>query len=177
MKELTISMKKMQVYALVGGTAIVALLVLPYTFLYGVDGLREVAHFFKFPIFIPSIVLGIAVHEAVHGLAWAWASGVGLDKIKYGFQVKTLTPYAHSTVPMSAKAYRIGAAMPLVVLGLLPYAVGLASKWPVVVGFGIFFSFAAVGDLMILWIVRGLDASQLVQDHPTKGGVILPDET
>ena len=46
--------------------------------------------------------LGIVAHEAIHGLSWAYFSGRPLSAVKFGFQVKTLTPYAHCKEPIEA---------------------------------------------------------------------------
>jgi hypothetical protein len=173
-KEITISMARAQMLGLAFLGLAFALLV-PYWALYGSDALKEVRQFFQLLILVPAAAAGIVVHELIHGIAWTLASGNGWDKIKFGFQLKTLTPYAHSTVPMKQRAYQIGAAMPLIVLGILPYLFALVAKNPMVLGFGVFFTYAAAGDIMILWITRHVDKNQLVQDHPTDAGIVLVD--
>lgn len=150
------------------------LLFVPYGLLYGweaVRGLKE--SFFSWGVFFPSIILGIVVHEFIHGLTWKLAGRLTMAQIKYGFMLKTLTPYAHATAPMRADAYRLGAAMPLIVLGILPYIAALATGSGFLMGFSFFFTFSAAGDMMILWITRSLPAATHVQDHPTKGGVMV----
>jgi hypothetical protein len=173
--ELTFTMGKLQFIGPVFGIMLVSLLVLPYFLIYGLTELEKVRDFFNFKIFIPSIVIGIIIHEFIHGYTWAKMADIGLKNIKFGFQLKTLTPYAHSKVPMKVKAYRIGTVMPFILLGILPYFYAIYAKHPLILGFGIFFSFVAIGDVMILWLIRKLPNQQLVQDHPTKAGVILFD--
>lgn len=171
--ELTFEMSKIQLTGPLLGLALVAMQLLPYFVLHGLEELKKILSFFGLAVFIPSIIVGIIIHEFIHGFTWSRMAKISLKKIKFGFQLKTLTPYAHSTVPMNAKAYRFGAVMPLLILGILPYVVALITKQPMLLGFGVFFSFVATGDILILWIIRKLPPHQLIQDHPTKAGVIL----
>ncbi len=63
-------------------------------------------------------------------------------------------------------------------LGILPAAAGLVTGNPWVMFFGIFFLLAASGDAVILWLLRGVPANALVEDHPTRAGcyVIQPEQ-
>ena len=175
-KKITITTKNMQIIAAVSLVIIALICAVPYWLLYGTESLIEVRYFFKWYIFIPAIAIGVLSHEIIHGISWAYASGNGLKSIKYGFQWKTITPYAHSKVPIKVKAYRIGTAMPLIVMGVIPYFIALIIQNPFMFGFAVFFIFTAVGDIIVLWLIRNLHAEQVVQDHPSEGGVILLDE-
>lgn len=169
----TLSMGKANLLSLPFVAASVLLFV-PFWALYGWEAVRGLKDsFFSWSVFLPSIVIGIIVHEFIHGLTWKLAGNLTMAQIKYGFMLKTLTPYAHATAPMRADAYRLGAAMPLIVLGILPYLAALATGNGFLMGFSFFFTFSAAGDMMILWIIRSLPASTRVQDHPTKGGVMV----
>lgn len=172
-KELTLDLRKAQITGGLFGLTLVFVLLLPYYLIFGTEEVMKIREFFRLSIFIPSITVGIIVHEFIHGLTWAVSAKIGLANIKFGFQLKSLTPYAHSKLPMKTNAYRIGAAMPLLLLGVLPYLFALISNNPYVFGFGLFFCFVASGDIMILWLIRKLPGHQLIQDHPSKGGVIL----
>lgn len=115
---------------------------------------------------------GVVVHEALHGTAWRLA-GAAPGSVRFGFQLKTLTPYAHSTAPMTARAYRIGAVTPGVVLGLVPALAGLVVGAGAVFWFGLLFTLAAGGDALILWLLRGIPSDRLVKDHPSKPGCLV----
>ena len=93
---------------------------------------------------------GILLHEVLHALAWKWSSRLPWRDIAIGFQWRTFTPFAHARVPMTARAYRIGAATPGVVLGLAPALFGLATGDGAAILFGLLFTFAAGGDALIL---------------------------
>jgi hypothetical protein len=174
-KELTLDLRKAQITGGLLGLTIVFVLLLPYYLIFGTEEVMKIREFFRLSVFIPSAVIGIVVHEFIHGLTWAVSAKMGLANIKFGFQLKSLTPYAHSKLPMKTNAYRMGAVMPLLLMGVLPYLFALISNNPYTIGFGLFFSFVASGDIMILWLIRKLPGYQLIQDHPTKGGVIVLD--
>ncbi len=115
-------------------------------------------------------IVGIIVHEGIHGFTWMIAGNIPVNQIKYGVQWKTLTPYAHSKIPMPKSAYQIGAALPGIILGVLPYILGLTTGNAWVVYFGILFTTAALGDALILWLIRDVDSNMLVEDHSTQAG-------
>lgn len=119
---------------------------------------------------LAAVLVGIVTHELLHAWAWAMAARRPVRSMRFGFDWKTITPYAHCPDAMPARAYRIGAVTPLLVLGVLPTVAALASGSPALLGFGLFFTFAAGGDMLILWLLRGTPAGALVEDHPHRAG-------
>lgn len=145
---------------------------LPYVLIWGPASLG--AGFTQIGLwFIPVFILGVIVHELLHGLGWLWRGKLAPAEIKFGIQWKALMPYAHAEVPMTASAYRWGAALPGLVTGLLPALVGLALGQPSLLLLGAFFLLAAVGDMMILWAIRRVPAHARVLDHPTLPGCLV----
>lgn len=171
----TFKMGKANLMALVFGLPLIGILILPFYLIYGSESTNQVRQFFTFTTFIPAIAIGIIIHEAIHGLTWSMAAKIPISDIKFGFQIKTITPFAHCKVPINIVAYRIGTLMPFLILGILPYIFALVTQNPTVLGFSLFFSFVAIGDLMILWITRDISKDKKVQDHPTEGGVNIID--
>ncbi|PRY03996.1 putative zincin peptidase [Pontibacter ummariensis] len=117
-------------------------------------------------VFIPGAVL----HELLHGLTWAAFCEKGLRSIQYGVHWAALTPYCHCKEVLPLKPYILGGLMPGLVMGLLPALVGTVMGNPWVFFFGLFFSVAAAGDLLVLWMLRKCRPDDLVQDHPEKIG-------
>ena len=117
------------------------------------------------------------IHELLHGLTWRALTGYGREEISYNVQWKTFTPYAHIKKPIPVNAYRWGGAMPGLVLGVAPALVGLALGNGAVFFAGAFMTLAAAGDILVLLMLRGVDSSALVEDHPTNAGcyVLLPE--
>lgn len=118
-------------------------------------------------------IAGLLTHEFVHGLTWKLLGRVPWRQIRFGFQLKTFTPYAHVTTALPARAYRWGTVMPLLAVGLLPFLIGLAFNQPVWAAFGMVFTFVAGGDLAVLWTLRGVSGSAMVRDHPERVGCYI----
>jgi hypothetical protein len=157
----------------------ILLLGVPYFLLWGIAGVRSIFVDGGLVPLLLAVLVGIVVHEAIHGLTWKITTGKPFGVIRFGFDWKTVTPYAHCTEAMRARPYRIGAVMPLLLLGLFP------SLWAIAFGsaswaaFGLFFTFAAGGDMLILWLLRDIAPDALVEDHPTRAGcyVLTPMES
>ena len=122
---------------------------------------------------LPVLVVAVVVHELLHGLGWKLFGGLAWSDIKFGFQWKALMPYAHAKVPMTARAYRWGGALPGLVTGVLPALLGLALGQPVLLLLGAILVIAAVGDLMVLWAIRRVPAGAKVLDHPSLPGCLV----
>lgn len=173
----TASVAAANAYAVVIVLPVLAVLVVGYGLVWGWDALGNGfnALIEPFWLFLLLFAVGVVVHEALHGIAWRMA-GAAPGSVRFGFQWKTLTPYAHSSAPMRARAYRIGALTPGGVLGLAPALVGLAVGAGAAFWFGVLFTLAAGGDALILWLLRGVPGDRLVKDHPSKPGcLILPE--
>jgi hypothetical protein len=140
-------------------------------------GLEQMATTWNLTLLIGLVLLGVILHELIHGISWVIFGRKPFSAIRFGFQWKTLTPYAHLKEPVEVNAYRIGAFMPGLILGILVYILSL------VLGDGNFFWFSLIhtsasgGDWLILWLIRNVKSGTLVQDHPTNAGcyVIEPE--
>jgi hypothetical protein len=126
----------------------------------------------------PVFILGILLHEFIHGLTWKLVGPLSWREIRFGFQLRSFSPYAHPAAPLPARAYRIGTLMPLIALGAMPFLVGLAIAEARLTAFGMVFTFVAGGDLAILWLLRGVPPRSWVQDHSSRAGcyVVTPSQ-
>lgn len=129
-------------------------------------------------LFYPFLMLlvfiaGAAVHELLHGLTWAIFCKHGVKSIKYGVHWSYLTPYCHCEEVLPLRPYILGGIMPGLVMGLLPALAGMATGNLLLFLFGLFFTVAASGDLLVLWMLRYAKATDLVQDHPEKVGCVV----
>lgn len=114
------------------------------------------------------IVVGIVVHELIHGITWIIATHKDFSHLSFG--IMKMSPYCHIDVPMQKRQYVVGALMPMLLLGVLPAILALAIGswfWLLI---GILFITAAAGDLMIVWVIRKEPNDTLVYDHPSEGG-------
>lgn len=180
-RDLSISMARANLYGLLLLIPAGALLALPYLALWSGAAFGD-AWQAAADNLLPALglfALGIVAHEAIHGLSWTIFGHKPRRAIRYGFKLKTLTPYAHCTEPMDARAYRLGAAMPGLLLGVGPWLAGLATGYGPTFLFGLLFTLAALGDGMILWMLRHVAPDAQVIDHPTRAGcyVIEPERS
>ncbi|MBI9050933.1 MAG: DUF3267 domain-containing protein [Anaerolineaceae bacterium] len=177
-RDLSVSMKDANLYTV----GLASLLILPLTILFsGIWGFKTLLVGISFisrnfVIFILLVIAGIFVHEYLHKIGWALIGKKPFSSISFGFQVKTLSPYAHCTEPMNINGYRWGSALPGILLGLLPAIVAIIVGNSAILIYGFVFIFAAGGDLLILWITRFLKAGTEIEDHPTRAGCYVLDD-
>lgn len=181
--ELTVSAARANMQALFFIVPILVLYTLAYILAwpeqFSFAGLRElVATHRAWLLISPAVMLGVfvvgaVVHELLHGLTWAFFCKRGLKSIKYGVYWALLTPYCHCEEVLPLRAYILGGMMPGLAMGLLPALAGLVLGNLLVFLFGLFFSIAAGGDLLVLWMLRHQKKEDLVQDHPDKIGCFV----
>jgi hypothetical protein len=176
-RDVSISMARVNLLAVPFALLPVLLLGAPFVLLHGWPAAVAGARFFFHPaVVIPVFLGGVVVHELLHGIAWVYFGNKPRTAIRFGFKLSALTPYAHCREPLPAWAYRIGAAAPAVLLGLVPSLVATVTGagwllWP-----GLLFLAASAGDLLILWVLRGVLPQQRVQDHPDRAGCLVFDD-
>lgn len=116
------------------------------------------------------LIVSIIIHELLHGIGYR-LGGASWQQIKFG--VKQLTPYAHCEIPLHLAAYRLAVLLPGLILGILPAVVGVVwGSWLLTL-YGAVMSAAALGDALILWLLRDAPAAARVLDHPSKVGCEL----
>lgn len=170
-RDLSISIGKATLWSIVFSLPPAFLLLYLYDWRWNTNGKIYPLNFIL--IFAAMVVLGSILHELIHGFTWAYFGHKPLNAIKFGFQWKTLTPYAHCREPMEVQAYRLGGVMPLLVMGILPslIGIGIGNGW--IMFFGFLFTIGAGGDMLVLWLIRDVRSGQLVEDHPTQIGCYL----
>ena len=164
----TVSMLKANVVALVAMAALGLLgLVMMYVFWDGIS----LGSPWGSALFFVLIVVGIAVHELIHGFAWMYVTRSGFRHLRFGFLLGGV--YCHIDVPMVKRKYVVGALMPLLLLGVLPYLLSFAihSLWMML--FGAIFIACAMGDVLIVWAIRHEPSDTLLYDHPTEPGCVV----
>lgn len=127
-------------------------------------------------IWLVSFLALTVVHEGIHGLTWSRFTPNGFRDIDFGFMKEYLTPYCTCATPLSKGAYILGALMPLLTLGILPWIVSiLCGSW-LLLSIALVMILAAGGDMLIVLEVlkaRSDTKEQLVYDHPTQAGCVL----
>jgi hypothetical protein len=154
---------------------IAAIIFLPFILIWDyetfINSLDSFFNYFPFYFFG-----GIVLHELLHGITLAFFSPRGLKSIRFGIKWKYITPYCHCKDPIRVIHYKIGGAMPLIIMGIIPSVVGLLVGHGGILCFGIFFTWAAGGDIIALFMLRKFDNNSYVSDHPDKMGFIIEME-
>ena len=122
------------------------------------------------------MLVGIVVHELIHGATWACFAKSGWKSISFGVIWKLLTPYCHCDEPMRIHGYMCGAMTPCIILGIIPAFVALFVGNLAMLALGIFFIAAAAGDIWMTWLLTKEDPNSLVLDHPSEAGFYIIDE-
>lgn len=174
-KEFTMGIAKANIVAIVLILPVLLIITLPFRLVWGYDRLSEGADRFV-DYFLVYLIVGIVVHELLHGITWAQFASKGFKSIRFGMSWKFLTPYCHCMEPLKVKHYRVGGAMPLLLMGLLPAAIGLVTGNGFMLAFGSFFTIAALGDCIILFMLHELNDDVYVSDHPEKMGFIISNK-
>ena len=172
-------MVEANVYALVAVLPFIVPFFSLYIYIWGWRNILNIynLHFRDFILYAIAIVVGIILHEMIHGLSWQFFGNKRSNTIKYGIDSKTLSPYAHCQEPMKIKPYRLGVIMPGVLLGFLPTILGTIIGNSLIFVFGLFFILAAGGDIFILWLLRKVTPGSLVEDHPMRAGCYVISST
>jgi hypothetical protein len=154
---------------LILGAALALLTLGPFWLLHGFNGWLHISSLAGLAVAAALLIL-LVVHELLHALAWMIAGGFRWEQISFGIDRATLSPYTHIAAPMTARAYRIGAVTPGLLTGVLPtLAAWVFGSGPLSL-IGALMSVGAVGDLIVLWVIRHVPGDTLVIDHATNAG-------
>ncbi|QOW11173.1 DUF3267 domain-containing protein [Kaistella flava (ex Peng et al. 2021)] len=153
----------------------VVVFAVPFYFIWGFELPKLNSEYLILKALTPLIILllGIVAHELIHGIFFALYASKGIKSITFGILWKTLTPYCHCKEPLKIKHYIIALLAPLLILGVIPSVFGLIGGNGFFLIFGIFFSAAAAGDLMIYLLIRKENREDYVQDHPSEAGYYI----
>ena len=131
--------------------------------------LLEVSGLSFYIIFIAIIAISVVIHELLHGVGWAVASGKGWNVVR--FNINAMMPSCACKVALEKKAYLFGVLTPFVVLGfgsvlfIFIYP-GTVSFLTMIVNF-----ISAGADLIIACNVLK-ERDVLIADHPKEAGYI-----
>jgi hypothetical protein len=118
------------------------------------------------------LAAGIVAHEGLHGLAMVFC-GVPPRQVRFGVSLSRGAAFATTTAQLSIGQYRFVLVLPLVALGLAPFAVGLACGHVLVAKLGAIMVAGAGGDVAVLLALRGVPPGARVVDHPSEPGCYL----
>lgn len=120
-------------------------------------------------IFIVALLGATLAHELLHLLGFL-VGGAPRSSLRLGVHLRVLTPYASCSEPLTVEAYRFGAALPGLVLGVVPVLLAWALGSGALAVFAFLMLTGAGGDAIVIWLTRHLPAGTLVVDHPNRVG-------
>lgn len=120
-------------------------------------------------IFLVSVVL----HELIHGITWSLFTKNGFSSIRFGINWKMLMPYRHCKEPLLLRHYITGAIMPFILLGLVPTICAIFTGSFLLLVTGLIMTISAIGDFMIIALIRKYPGDTLVLDHPNEAGCYI----
>lgn len=177
-RDLSVSMLAANFYSIPLVIVASAFVIIPFLLAWGMKPFRTGFNdFTNLTFFIPAVIIGILFHEIIHAVSWKYFGGISWDKIKIGFQWKTITPYAHCSEPVKASVYRIGTAAPAIILGIVPSILAVITGNGWIMAFGFLFTVAAGGDFLILWLIRKVNGESFIEDHPVRAGCYVIENT
>jgi hypothetical protein len=169
-RDLSVSILRANVVAIfiMVPTAIIQFII--FNTLHGTEKMELTLDIRDILLFTALVFIGIAAHEFIHGLTWVGFGKKPFSMVKFDFQWKTLTPYAHLKEPIEVNVYRVGGFMPGFILGIVPFILSLVLGYHYVFWFSVIHTAAASGDWLILWLLRNVKSGTLVEDHPSRAG-------
>jgi len=118
------------------------------------------------------LILGFIAHELIHGVFFALFADNRFKSIKFGIMPasKLFTPYCHCNEKLMINHYRIAAIMPLVILGIVPAVISIIIGNLLLLYFGILFTMAAAGDILMFIKLMKEKKDTWIFDSPTDIG-------
>lgn len=172
----TIDMSKANMLSMLYFLGFAAIFGIPYYLIWGLES-KPLFGTDNFWIsgFMPIVLMliGVALHELVHGIFFAAYAEQGFRSVRFGFMKKYLAPYAHCKEPLKIKNYVVALLAPLILVGIIPALAGVYFGSALITFVGVVLCTGATGDLMIYQLIRKENPENYVQDHPTEAGYYI----
>lgn len=114
------------------------------------------------------LVVGIVVHELIHGFTWIALTKGRFSHLSFGTMQGAV--YCHVDVPMTKRNYIIMALMPGLLTGMVPWLAGIATGSLLWMLLGAIMIGGAMGDIMIVRAIREETPDTMIYDHPNLVG-------
>jgi hypothetical protein len=116
-------------------------------------------------IFLAAYIAGLMLHELIHALAMRIISGVSFSNIQFGFNRRYLSPYTYCNKIVPVRGFRVGLLLPVLITGLLPMIIGIATNTLVITLIGGLLTAGGVGDIIGFCHLIKLPGNALLYDY------------
>lgn len=102
---------------------------------------------------LPSVLIfiaGVIIHELIHAIFFAFYAQNGFKSIKIGAVLKKGYAYCDCREIMHSNQFIVGLIMPMIILGIVPSIISIFIGSTGLLIFGIIFTGAGSGDILIL---------------------------
>lgn len=138
------------------------------SFSFVIEGIDSLLYFAGFII---SFLLYIVIHELLHGVGFVLFGEATIKDLKFGVIFKNGMAYCISTVPVSVKTSRISLMMPVYVICIPMYIIGVITNSFYISLLAVFFLSGSVGDFYYMLLLRKTDKNlYMYEEAPTKTG-------
>lgn len=112
----------------------------------------------------------VALHEIIHAIGFWLFGKVQWKNIKFGIIKGALMPYTHCENVVHSKAYGLTLLLPTLILGIVPFVIGLIERSILFYFYGAIMIVAGLGDFLVYLKVRKIPKDSFVIDHSDKIG-------
>jgi len=174
MKKKTISVTSASIYAMLITFIISIPILIAYYITTGVlKPEKTLVKSIKLYEFVIVVSGSIVVHELIHAAVFSVFAKDTWKNVKIGFQIKTLTPYAHCKVPLKKIHYELALMMPGIILGLIPVIIAFNTASILLLYYGLFMLMGAGGDIVLLFMLRKVPNTKKILDHDSEVGFYI----
>ncbi len=122
-------------------------------------------------VLIVGFILYIVVHELLHGAAFMLFNRNTKQELKFGFEKKSGMAYCISTTPVKVPAARLSLMMPIYVVCIPMFVLGIVFNDIVLQVISIFFVSGSSGDVYYMWKLRKASKDHyMFEEMPTATG-------
>ena len=171
-KELKLGVVQANIWAIVASAPFCILVLVVYGMLHGNPLLEDYSRW----LLMAAIIIGIVVHELLHGLTWALFAKNGWKSIEFGVIWQYATPYCTCSEPMKKVPMILAAIMPTIILGFLPAVLGILLGKGFLIAFSLILIIGGGGDMLIILNIlkyRSKTKEKLYLDHPYEVGTFV----
>lgn len=113
------------------------------------------------------------VHEFLHASGWRFLGHLDWRPLQLRWTWRGLGIRAHVAVPITARSFRGGLSVPVLVMAVLPATLAILTGRGLLLNWSAFFLFECLTDLALHLATRHVPSGVLVSSHPSGLGWVL----